>query len=280
MEKLIFASIQWSLRILGWISPSLAGRWAANLFTTPKYIERPGWEKELIAKGRPFVLKNGLHAWSWGQRENPKILLVHGWQGRGTQLGKLIDPLIAKGFQVIALDGPAHGDSPGKKTNVKFFADALMEVDREIGPFYAFVAHSFGAGATAIALSSGLKLQKVILVASPADLRWVRDDYCRLMNLSPGVGQAFQDRLEKWAGIKIKDVDIAKMGTNIEIPALIVHDPEDKEIAFHNAEIIAEHWKTARLLVLHGVGHRRILKSPEFIKAAVEFLGPTTAKNG
>jgi pimeloyl-ACP methyl ester carboxylesterase len=272
VEKLVLTSIQNGIRILGWISPSLAGLWAARLFTTPQYIERPGWEKELIARSTPMILKNGLHAWSWGKPENPKVLLVHGWQGRGTQLGKLIDPLVAKGFQVIAIDGPAHGDSPGKRTNVKFYADALLEVDRDIGPFYAFVSHSFGAGATAIALSAGLKLKKVILVASPADLKWVRDDYSRVMKLSPRVGQAFQGRLEKWAGVKIKDVDIAKMGHKIGIPALIVHDPQDKEIAFHNAEIIAENWKSSQLLVLHGVGHRRILKAPEFIGAVSDFL--------
>jgi alpha-beta hydrolase superfamily lysophospholipase len=49
-----------------------------------------------------------------------KILLVHGWSGRGTQLFKIADELLKQGYSTISFDAPAHGKSPGKTIMVDF----------------------------------------------------------------------------------------------------------------------------------------------------------------
>jgi pimeloyl-ACP methyl ester carboxylesterase len=243
-----------------------------RLFSTPRRIPRPAWEVELAKKGSALHLAHELAAWKWGNDGGPIVLLVHGWMGRGTQLGALVDPLVAKGYQVVALDGPAHGDSPGKRTNVRFFSDALMKVLSELGEVQSVVAHSFGAGATALALSRGAKAKSAVLVASPADLQWVIDDFCEKVEFSSRATRAFQARLEAWAGVGIREVHIADLVRKIQAPALIVHDPEDREVPFHSAEEIARCWPGARLVPLTKVGHRKILKAPSFIGAVTEFL--------
>lgn len=276
MEQAKLKLIRSGIQTLGMVHPELAGHVALRLFTTPRKIERPGWEIELIQKGQPLRLRSGLSAYAWraeqGEDHGKKILLVHGWQGRGTQLGRLVYPLREAGFHVIALDGPAHGDSPGKSTNVKMFADHLRDVAFEVGGLHGVIAHSFGAGATAIALTEGLQSNKVILVASPSNLQWVIDDFCQTMGMSGRLATTFKKRLERWSGISVSDLNIASMGSRITTPALIVHDPEDKEVPFQSAKTIVESWPSATLLPLTNVGHRRVLKAPEFLQAAVDFL--------
>src|SRR5262245_35302817 len=85
------------------LSPELAGRTAARLFLSPRRFDRPEAERELLSRARRFDV-NGLAAWRWGG--GPPVLLVHGWEGRGAQLGAFVDPLVGRGFSVITFDAP------------------------------------------------------------------------------------------------------------------------------------------------------------------------------
>src|SRR5213082_3427517 len=108
----MLAAIRLFFAVVGRVLPSLAGRLAASLFARPRRHRRPDRERALIARGAPLPLPQGLSATQWGA--GPAVLLVHGWEGRGAQLGALVDPLVEAGYRVIALDGPAHGDSAGR----------------------------------------------------------------------------------------------------------------------------------------------------------------------
>lgn len=271
MAPISFQMIRSGIKALGAVSPSIAGQVAAQIFTSPRRHQRPKWETELMASGRPLRLRSKLAAHVWGEGQKT-VLLVHGWEGRGTQLGRLVEPLVEHGFRVIALDGPAHGDSPGRRTNIRFYANALKEVVDELGHLHAIVAHSFGAGATTIGLSEGMPVSRVILVASPSHLAWVIDDFCQMMELSEPLSGALRSYLERWSGVRAADINIAALSEQLNVTALIVHDPKDREVPFVNAEDLARSWPGAKLLPLENVGHRRILKSPHFVQAAIEFI--------
>jgi pimeloyl-ACP methyl ester carboxylesterase len=262
------------LRLLGYISPQRAGRIALAMFTTPLPIPRPPWENELVAIGHQYHFKNSLIGFEWGS--GPTVLLIHGWQGRGTQLGALVKPLVARGFRVVALDGPAHGESRtslfGPRTNVRMFSNALIEVGHELGPLKLCVAHSFGAGSLVIALSEGMKSDGAVLVASPSSFQKVVNFYKARLKMNRRWGDAFQNALETWAGVKVRHMDILKLASPLNIPALIVHDPEDDIVAFANAEALAAQWPKAKLVKLHGVGHAKILKASSFVDAVVDFI--------
>ena len=49
-------------------------------------------------------------------KSNKKVLLVHGWSGRGTQLVKIADELLKMGYMTISFDAPAHGKSKGNSS--------------------------------------------------------------------------------------------------------------------------------------------------------------------
>jgi pimeloyl-ACP methyl ester carboxylesterase len=280
MKSLEPKTIGRGLNALGIFAPKFAGKLALNLFCTPKHYDRPEWEKRIIAQGERRTFANGLAGTIWGRESDPVVLLIHGWAGRGSQLSLLVEPLLKDGFRVVALDGPAHGDSPGKKTNLNFFSIAMSEVIAELSHVHAIVAHSFGAGATALALSRGAAVERVVLVASPSTMSWVISDFCRILGLSTKVGSAFHLQLEAWSGVKAVDVDIAVLARRIRAPALIVHDPEDRDVPFQNAKSLAENWPGSRILTIEKVGHRKILKDKTFIEATRQFLceSATTAR--
>ena len=138
-------------------------RAALELFMTPRRLAPRDWEAALLRQGAPLTFTNGLIARSYGA--GPRVLLVHGWEGRGMNLGMFIAPLTAAGYQVIALDGPAHGESPGEQTNPVDFAHGLHNVGKELGPLAGVIAHSMGAASTALALRQGLVAERVVLIA-------------------------------------------------------------------------------------------------------------------
>src|SRR5262245_3439937 len=97
-------------RALSALAPSFAARVAERLFLTPPRHRRPAAEIALLeqAAARPLVV-NGrrVEMWKWGR--GPVVLLVHGWSGRGAQLGGFVAPLVARGFSVVTFDATGHG---------------------------------------------------------------------------------------------------------------------------------------------------------------------------
>ena len=142
---------------------------------------RPDRERELIARGTRVPLPGGLHATSWGA--GPTVLLVHGWEGRGAQLGAFVDPLVAAGFRAVALDGPAHGDSPGRTTTGPEFARAMVATRDAVGPLAAVVGHSFGGFTSLLAVSRGLPTARIVTIGTPASVPEVLRDFLRLVRL-------------------------------------------------------------------------------------------------
>ena len=70
--------------------------------------------------------------------------MVHGWGARATHMGKMIEPLVAAGFRLVAFDAPAHGESFGGSTDLIEYAAAIKAVARHAGPVHTLLAHSFG----------------------------------------------------------------------------------------------------------------------------------------
>lgn len=275
LEKLMTTAYPYAMQALGVVAPGMAAELALKRFTTPPPIARPPWEKVLKKAGRSFRLPSGTSATVWGDRDQPVVLLVHGWAGRGTQLGKLIEPLRAKGLRVVAWDGPAHGDSDGKQASIGQFAQGLRELNEVEGPWRLVVAHSFGAGAVTLALSCRwMQSEAVALVAAPSGMGWVVEGFAKRLKMSTRTKAVFIEKLNRFAGVEGRDVGIAHLAkTNaLKTPVIVIHDPEDAEVPFQQAEEIARDWHGARLVALSGVGHRKILKAPTFIASVLEFL--------
>lgn len=263
-------SSRWLLLALSAVSPRTAGRIALRMFCTPRRHHRPGWEKQIAARGETLRVGSSLAAHSWGA--GPIVLLVHGWEGRGTQLGRFVEPLVAAGFRAVAVDSPAHGDSSGTRTDLIECTEALRRVARELGPLAGIVAHSFGGAVTTLAIERGLEAKSVVLIGAPSSVEDVVRRFGELSGVRGEAMRAFRDGLERQTRVRMKDIEIFERVAGLHVPALIVHDRDDREVPFHDAERLVAQWPGAALIATSGLGHRRILKDDEVIRRTVAFV--------
>jgi pimeloyl-ACP methyl ester carboxylesterase len=252
------------------IWPGAAAEFAMRRFLSTTRYPRPAEEIAVLQNARSRQFKNGVQGWTWGQ--GPRVLLVHGWDGRGSQLSSFVEPLTTAGFEVTAIDGPAHGDTAGEMTNIAEFARALIFIQQECGEFHAVIAHSFGAGASLIASSWGLKTQGLVLIACPSDILDVFQKFANFFKLSKRARTLFQQKVEIKAGIKMSEVVLEDASKIQNLEVLVVHDRNDKEIDFAHAAKLAKAFSKGQILETEGLGHRRILKSSDVVRSCVKFV--------
>jgi pimeloyl-ACP methyl ester carboxylesterase len=259
---------------LGRISPPVAGRLAFHFFCTPFRYPEPPRETQVLRQAERFsILFQDVHlaAYAWGQ--GPTVLLVHGWSGRGSQLGAFVEPLVAAGHRVIAFDLPAHGRTPGRRTNAMVATEAVLRVGEEIGPLLGVVAHSFGALCTTLALRDGLDAGRVAYVAPAARAIQAVRGFSRQFGLSWSAEWGLRGEMERRFGPEVWPRFSARVcAPRLNVPALIVHDLDDVEVPYREGQLLAHSWPGARLVTTAGLGHRRILRDARVIEEAVELF--------
>jgi pimeloyl-ACP methyl ester carboxylesterase len=180
--------------------------------------------------------------------------------------------LVEAGFRAVAVDAPAHGDSPGQRANVLEYGLALVRVGEEIGPLAGIVGHSFGAGATAIAVHRGLAAERVVLLSGPASLVGVMERWGRHHGINEDRLSHFVAMVANEVGVPIESLDLTLLAPQSNRPALIVHDRSDDDIPVEDGLAVAAAWPGATLLVTERYGHRRILIAREVVQAVISFL--------
>lgn len=261
-----------AFRVVGAIAPPLAVRWAQRAFGIPPRLQaRPS---PVLDSGHRFYLDKGperLAVWSWG--DGPTALLLHGWAGRSEQLTAFVPPLLAAGYSVVAPDAPGHGSSSGRGSSVLAFADALEAVAARVGPVHAFVGHSAGAAAAALAIHRGVRIRRAVFLAPVASLSDVVVRFAWQLHIPPWIAQAMRSRFESRLGVPMSAVEVPPLARSLQTPLLVFHDPEDPEVPWHDAAAIVQAWPGARLVDVPRLGHNRLLRDAGVIAQAVSFLG-------
>jgi len=260
--------------------PELAGAWAERLFLTPPRSGGAAAALDLIDARASFIEHRGrqIATWRWGERDAPAVILAHGWGGHAAQMRAFVFPLLAAGFRVIAYDQPAHGVSEGKLTGLPDFAEVLAEVAWHYGGAHAFIGHSLGAAAAALALATGkARFEKAVLVSPPADLVGYSRRFARWYWMPEAVRRAMQTAIEERYGMLWEDLDVARLAPRLSAPALVIHDREDRHVAWTQGARVAKLWPGARLMSTDGLGHRRILEDERVTCAAADFIAGRSA---
>ncbi len=224
----------------------------------------------LLESGRPVPLDSGLAATAWG--EGPAVLLAHGWDSRRSHWSAFVPALTEAGFTALAIDAPAHGDSPGEISHMPLYARKIRESGRQIGPLHGIVGHSFGAGAAAIALARGLDAGRGVFIAGPTSIDGLMARWCRARGISEADIPRFIDLVAEIVGENTDFFDLTTEAVRIETPGLIVHDRNDDDIPLTDAENLARAWKNSRLFVTERFGHKRILIARPVVQEVIGFL--------
>lgn len=262
------------LRSLDAMSPQLAGRWAYRLwFGTHRFTE-PQRETQWRKQANQFTLPHEygpLTLYSWG--DGPTVLLVHGWNGRGTQMGGLAARLVDAGYRAVAFDAPGHGRTPGNCSTIFRIVDAVDVIANEVGPLKGIVTHSFGAMVIARALREKLTTDKVVCINPATQLSLLKDTFYKMLRLAPCTQRVFEQLLEKKYGADIDNVISADVNAaELSVPALIIHDKDDSEVPWQQGRLLANAWPGARFVQTQGLGHTRSLRDNETIQKTVNFI--------
>jgi len=262
---------------MGWLSPVLPGlsaAWAQRLLERPRHHPPQAWESVTPTDCERVVLEGGLVArvWAAARPGAPGVLLLHGWSGRHTQFGPLIVALRRAGLRAIAVDPPAHGDSPGVRSHPIGFADAAFATAERCGPLLGAIGHSMGAGSLAYALSLERFAERLVLIAGPASMSGVLERYATALALAPAARRRLFERVGRRMGIAEHDLDAERLRPPADLRILVVHDRDDREVPVAEAHAIKRAWPAAELCITGGLGHRRVLSDPAVIARIIGFL--------
>ena len=259
---------------VGALFPELMGRWAYRLwFRTRRYPDAAAGKRATDQARRETLLVDDIPIaiYKWG--EGPVVLFIHGWSGRGSQVAAFIDSLNRAGYQVVAVDAPSHGNSPGDRTNILECAAVLQAIDRTYGPLYAAITHSFGGMVLAYAMKQGIRVERAVCISAPANVEFLLDVFAKTLTMHKSVVDVMRHRLnQRFGGAFMELGSTLNNVQGLDVPALIIHDEDDVGVPWQQGKKIADAWPGAQFLKTKGLGHGRILRDTQTIQAVVDFI--------
>jgi pimeloyl-ACP methyl ester carboxylesterase len=259
-------------------SPREAGRAAFPLFvgSPPRLPVRPAEQPvhEQATASRLVVDGKELAVYRWGDGER-KVLLLHGFEGRASNLVAFAAGLRDRGLTAIAFDNFGHGESEGNQATIVDVAGAARAVAEEHGPFHGVVAHSFGGLCAYHAVRTGLSVRRMVTIGAVCDFDFLPAWFGERLGLDPSIVTDLRRRSEEFF---LPETDIWERFSasyapgDWTVPLLVIHDENDKEIAVAQGRKIAGAYPDAEYLETRGLGHRRILGDAGVVTAALEFV--------
>ena len=256
------------------VVPALVAPFFRRLMLNPRRHVRPPPVLALPPADERIDLGDGLVAWRWGRtgRAVPMVLLVHGFEGNRAQFGAVIDALLARGFAVVTLDVPAHGESAGRElTAVKFIA-AIERTLQQLGPMHAVIGHSMGGAMSLSSIAHHGGADRAVLISAPSGLQRELRRFAGAVGLSERGTAAFIASVENRVGRPAADFDVRHIAGKVDLPVLLIHDQNDRQVPVAEAARVARALPTAELMVTRGLGHNCLLADKAVVTAIVDFV--------
>ncbi len=263
-----------------------------RLFVTPRRHATPEREARSLTAGEREEVALGpkrLALWRFPgpnagpESQAPLALLVHGWEGRGSQLAGFVAPLRARGFDVALFDHVGHGASHGRRSSLLAMRDGVEAVLAHLGParVAAVVAHSMGSAAVTLAAERGAFRAaggpRFVYVAPPYDLVRYFGHYLELVTGDRELLPDMLRRMERRFGVAVEDIHYDRLLPRRNEPLLVLHSTDDLDVTEEAGRAVAAGWPGAVFEAYAGLGHRRILRSEAVQERAAAFLASAAA---
>ncbi|MES1218669.1 MAG: alpha/beta fold hydrolase, partial [Bacteroidota bacterium] len=232
-QKIAVAFLRKKFKLLVAFSREKAAKKAVQLFCTPRIKIR----KELSplfkkAEQLHFDLNGTLvHGYRWNHPANHKALILHGFDSSAVNFEQYVQPLLKKGYEVLAFDAPAHGKSGGTIITVPAYRDMILYIYEHYGPIQSFMAHSMGGLALALAMEKIKHDNKtrVALIAPATESVTAFDNFFQFLQIKDKeVRILFDKQIEDMTGLPVSWFSITRAMHQIEANLLWVHDEDDK----------------------------------------------------
>ncbi|MGB7843829.1 MAG: alpha/beta hydrolase [Salinimicrobium sp.] len=268
--------ILFTSQLLTTISPFLASRFAAKLFLTPFKYKLPEREKKMDSNSKQTRINvpgmdREIVVYEYGTSKK-KILLAHGWSGRGTQLAVMAEALLQAGFSVVSFDAPAHGKASGKMSMMPHFIESIHFLEKNYGPFYAAIGHSLGGMACLRAVKEGLNFEKLVIIGTANSVTRITREFAYNMKMNEKVARKMKRYFDVKLGEDMDNYSGAVSAREVKIPTLVIHDEHDVDVHVGAAHEIHETLENSEIFITEDLGHRRILGNTKVINKVIDFL--------
>lgn len=199
-------------------------------------------------------------------------LLLHGWTADSRAMAAFVGPLVAAGYDALAVDLPAHGRSSGAVTDAESGAAAvraLLEA-RGLHPDHV-IAHSFGGAVASVLAAEGVTPRAFVSLAAPSAMAAALEELADALGLTPAARARLLARAARAAGRPLEEFDARRIWAGRPTSILVVHAPEDGSVSYSHAERFREA-PNARILPAPGIGHREIVGHASAVEAAVDHI--------
>ena len=275
-QRLAIGYVQTKFKLLSVISKKKTAEKAFDVFGTPflKSVRKSPLKNAEIIQ---LSLNNKkVIGYRWNHPQAHKALILHGFGSAAHKFEDYATLLAAKGFEVLAFDAPAHGDSEGTRTNAIEYCDMIKEVIAKHGPIQSFLAHSFGGISLSLALEDipHDENTKVVFVAPATETTSAVDGAFNMLKLkNEAVRHEFDKIVLKVSGKKTEWFSIRRAMHNIKASVLWIHDEDDDITPWADAEkVMKDNHPNIKFLLTKGLGHRNIYHDADVKNMLVNFM--------
>jgi len=191
------------------------------------------------------------------------IVYLHGVaDNRGSASG-IIQRFLQRGFDVVAYDSRAHGDSGGDACTYGFFEkqDLRRVVDTVAGPIL-LIGSSLGGAVALQEAADDPRVRAVVAAETFSDLRTVATDRASGYFPGPIIDRAFAVA-EMQGQFHVDAVSPERAASRITAPVLLIHGDADVDTPpAHSERVYAALRGPKRLILVPGARHNGSLTPP------------------
>lgn len=258
MSSFVIKSIGNALNATSLISSRYATKKALNLFASPRKGRYSEDQSKIVSSALLEELSyDGLNIATYRWHGKGKtVLLVHGWESNASRWNYLLSDLKKQGYNIIALDAPAHGHSDGKQFNAILYSEFINVVAQKFQP-EVIIGHSVGGMASIFFMHNHHldSVKKLVLLGAPAHFTGVFARYKSMMGYNRRISNGLDKIVLERFGKPVDYFSAANFTKSIKAKGLLIHDKMDRIIPFEDALLFANRYKNAELIETKGFGH-------------------------
>jgi uncharacterized protein len=199
--------------------------------------------------------------WFHAPQKAGTVVFLHGTgDNRSAGIG-VAQHFVGHGFDVIAYDSRAHGESGGDMCTYGFYEkkDLRRVLDRvEVKPI-VLMGFSMGAAIALQAAAEDARIAAVVSVSAFSDLRTAVLERAPFFATKGNIAAVLKAAEER-ASFRVDEVSPVDAAVRVEIPVLLVHGDHDEETpADHSQRIFSALRGPKRLILVANGGHSYLI---------------------
>ena len=252
------------LGAIAWIIPGQVAAWGAGALLYPIRQHVAASVPDTCASVEFLSAGTRLRGWRCGSDADRRgtIIFLHGvGDTRASSVG-VIRRYVPRGFDVIAYDSRAHGESEGDVCTYGFFEKddlrRVLDALQDPGPI-VLIGSSLGAAVAHQEAADDPRVRVVVAAETFSDLRTVAAERAPFVMTNGMIQRAFL-LAEQRGRFPVDDVSPQAAARRITVPVLVIHGGGDHETPpDHSRRVFEAVQSKKRLIIVPDAGHSRSL---------------------